>query len=244
MRTIGLQTFTIRSWIKQNPDEAMKRMVSLGIHQIEAARMPFDQKMIDILKKYQVSVNSLQITYHKLKTQQETIRHFAAELKCPFLIISVLPLWARIPLIGYSLFSKRVNQLAKSYQAYGLSLGFHHHAYEMKTKKDLLKLDFIFANIDPTVKLVMDTYWVTLMHQDPIMIYNRFKSRIVGVHLRDYGLNHKNTTLGTGTVSFKALIDIIDPKVYLVIEQDAEDPEQAVKEGLRYMEEHCERESI
>ncbi|MDY0294796.1 MAG: sugar phosphate isomerase/epimerase [Acholeplasmataceae bacterium] len=244
MNKIGLQTYTIRKWIKEDKEDAFKKIKDLGIDHIEACRMTLDQETIDLLKKYDIKVTSLQITFRKLKHQKEKVLHFAKSLKIEYLIISVLPLWARIPIIGSSLFSNQVNQLLDFYLKEGFTLGFHHHAYEMKNTTYGIRLDHIFQKMNPSLKLIMDTYWVTLMHQNPLTIYENYHKRIVGIHLRDYGDDTKNTTLGRGSVPFKALFSIIDDKVYLVIEQNTEDPKRAIEEGLRYMEEASERKSV
>lgn len=244
MKMIGLQTYTIRKWLRKNPEDAIKRMNEMGIRQIEASRMKLDQKMIDLLIKYNIKVFSVQLTYFKLRRKKEKVCHFAKSLNVKYLIISVLPIWARIPLIGNSLFSKGVHRLIDVYHKEGFTLGFHHHAYEMKQLKDHVRLDYVFHLMDLRLKLVMDTYWVTKKKQDPVAIYKRYENRIVGIHLRDYGNDNKNVTISKGCVDFKTLVNTIDSKVYLVIEQNTKDPKTAIEEGLRYMEETCERKGV
>ena len=237
MRTFGLQTFTIRKEMKSDFEHAIKTIHEIGIKEIEAARMKIDQQAIDVLKKYQMNVISLQMTYHKLMHKKSKIIHFCKEMKTKYVIISVLPLWAHLPLIGFSLFSKRANQLIEVYEKQGLNVAFHHHAYEMKRIKDKLRLDHILKSISPKLGLVIDTYWMTKMNQDPRQIYLKYKKRVIGIHLREYGLNGEHSTIGQGVVQFKELLNILEEDVYTVIEQKTESAYNDIKEGFTYLEE-------
>lgn len=236
MKTYGLQTFTVRKEMNKDLDLAIKSIHELGISDLEVARIKTDQHTIDVLKKYKMNVLSLQITLKKMMKKQDEIIHFCKSLNIKHIVISVLPIFAHLPLIGYSLFAKRVNQLMDMYLNHGLKISFHHHAYEMKQIKNDIRLSRILQSINPNLGLVIDTYWMTKMNQDPKAIYAKYEDRIIGIHLREYGMNGKHCTIGYGVVQFKELLQIIKPDVYQVIEQKTKSPYEDIKEALLYLE--------
>lgn len=244
MRTFGIQTFTIRKEMKDDLDLSIKKIRDLGIKQIEGARMPIDQHTIEVLKKNRIDVLSLQLTYHKLVHREQEIIRFCKEMKTKHVIISVLPLWARVPLCGYTLFASKVNELISRYEKVGIEVSFHHHDYEMKKTKQGLILDRILKHINPKLGLIIDTYWITKMKQDPIDIYLKYKNRIKGMHLREYGKSGQHYPIGEGTVDFKTILNTIDQHVYTVIEQKTDSPFQDIKKALTHLEEINESKAV
>jgi sugar phosphate isomerase/epimerase len=69
------------------------------------------------------------------------------------------------------------------------------------------------ANTDPNlVKIEMDVGWVVAARQDPLALLNKYKSRVVALHVKDIGKladdPHLATTVavGEGTIDWKKVI--------------------------------------
>ncbi|MFA5525806.1 MAG: sugar phosphate isomerase/epimerase [Acholeplasmataceae bacterium] len=238
MRTFGLQTYTVRKLIKEDLDFTLHELKSMKLTTLECARMPIDQMSINSLKKYRMKVISLQLTLNKIQRKYNEILHFCKETGNNNVVISVLPIWARIPLIGPRLFTSKVNKLSSKYQKEGIRICFHHHAYEMKKTQKNFYLDRYLKNLHPHVGLIIDTYWITLMGQDPLDIYKRYIDRVQGIHLRDYQKSGQDIEIGQGTIDFKTFIQKLNTNVYTVIEQNAKDPLISIQQSLNYLEEN------
>ena len=75
------------------------------------------------------------------------------------------------------------------------------------------------ANTDPNlVKIELDVGWVVAARQDPLAILNKYKGRVVALHVKDVGKlradPHKSTTvaLGEGTIDWKKVIGTANAK--------------------------------
>lgn len=232
MRTIGLQTYTVRALMKEDLEFTLSELKSIGIKEIEVSRMPIDAQTATWIKQHDLSVCAIQLTLNKLMRDTANVIAFAKAVNANHVVVSVLPWWGHIPLFGINMFIKKMHELLTVYEKEGIRLSFHHHAYEIK--KNLLPI--FDQHFDKRIGFVLDTYWITLSQKDPLEIYQTYSHRVRGIHLRDY-LDGHDITPGKGKVDFKRILDHLLESVYTVIEENALDPLIAVEEARLYLEE-------
>ncbi len=231
MRQIGLQTYTVRKLMKEDLELTFSELKSMGIQQIEVSRMPINDDTAQKISEYQFDVCSLQITMKKLFNDAEEIIRFARTVNANHVVVSVLPWWGHIPVIGIKRFVKKMHELQRIYEKEGIILSFHHHAYEIKN--DILPV--LDKWLDKKIGFIIDTYWITFSKKDPLEVYQDFKHRVKGIHLRDYVDGH-DITPGKGNIDFKRIFGQVPDTVYTVIEENAKDPLIAIKEAKHYLE--------
>jgi sugar phosphate isomerase/epimerase len=105
------------------------------------------------------------------------------------------------------------NKFGKTVKAAGLQFGYHNHHVEFKKFGDQTAFDTLFGSTDPDlVKIELDVGWAVAASQDPVAILNKYKGRVVALHVKDIGKMdpdpHKATTVavGEGTIDWKKVI--------------------------------------
>lgn len=231
MRTIGLQMYTVRTLVKKDLDVTLFELNAIGIKQIEVSRMPINEDTAIKINQHQLSVCSIQITMKKLLRDTDQVIRFAKSVHASHVVVSVLPWWGHIPWVGIKRLIKKMHEVLSIYEKEGIHVSFHHHAYEIK--HDLLTV--LDQKLDQNIGFIMDTYWITKSGKDPLKVYQAFKHRIKGIHLRDYFEGY-DISPGKGTIHFKDILDILPDSVYTVIEVNAVDPLISIEEAKHYLE--------
>ncbi len=105
------------------------------------------------------------------------------------------------------------NKFGKQVKAAGLTFGYHNHHVEFKKFGEHSGFDTLFASTDADlVKIELDVGWAVAAGEDPVAILNKYKSRVVALHVKDIGKldadPHKATTVavGQGTIDWKKFI--------------------------------------
>ena len=77
---------------------------------------------------------------------------------------------------------------------------------------DVTAFDWLFANTDAKhVKIELDIGWVQVAQQDPIALLNKYKDRVIALHVKDVGKRTSDkdppsVALGEGVIDWKAVI--------------------------------------
>lgn len=240
---LGVQTYTVRKDAKRDLDSTLKRIQALGVNHVELARIKFNQQNAQIVSNSKIAVVSIQVTFAKLNKRFAQIVAFCNKVECDLVVVSVLPVRCMIgkekALVS---FSNELNKLAKRYLEQGIKLAFHHHDFEFVKIGNAIKLDYLLAKTDRTVKFVMDTYWVVKAGYNPVEIAKKFGDRLIGLHLRDHRqltkgkkTKSKDCEVGEGTIDFLSLLNVVRPYVnYGAIEQNSKTPWESLKQSIAY----------
>jgi len=105
------------------------------------------------------------------------------------------------------------NKFGKQVKAAGMQFGYHNHHVEFKKFDGKTGFDTLFASTDADlVKIELDVGWAVAASQDPVAILNKYKGRVVALHVKDIGKldadPHKATTVavGEGTIDWKKVV--------------------------------------
>jgi sugar phosphate isomerase/epimerase len=105
------------------------------------------------------------------------------------------------------------NKFGPKVSAAGMTFGYHNHSAEFKKFGDQTGHDFLFSNTDPAhVKIELDVGWVVVAQKDPIAILNKYKDRVIALHVKDVakrgadGKDPASVALGEGVIDWKKVI--------------------------------------
>ena len=246
---IGVQTFTIRKAQKKNIEKAYLPLIELGIKSYEVARIDFNKENAKELKrlvdKYGIEISSIQVKPKYVFGAADDIIDFCQTLGCKRVVISMLP----FPVIlgKENKFYDFIATLDAQYDRYakrGITLAYHHHNWEyVRLSNGKTRMDELLSKTE-RIKIVNDTYWTARCGVEPAMELERFKDRLLGVHLRDLthsakGLDviSKNCPLGEGVIDFSRVLAAAESSgaEYLVIEEKTDTPYESIKKS--YL--HC-----
>jgi hypothetical protein len=105
------------------------------------------------------------------------------------------------------------NKFGKQVSAAGMTFGYHNHSAEFKKYDGVTAFDYLYGHTDPKhVHIELDVGWVTVAQQDPIAILNKYKDRVIALHVKDVarrgadGKDPSSVALGEGVIDWKKVI--------------------------------------
>lgn len=242
---IGLQTYTIRREQKRDLESSYRKLLDIGIRDLELARIDFTRGMAERIKKLKDELGiqpvALQVKPKDVFANPGKIIDFAHTVGSENVVISMLPFSAILG--GESVFYKFLDGLdaeAEKYEKEGITLAYHHHNWEyVRLKNGRTRMDELLTRTSK-IRFVTDTYWSARSGVDPAAAIKRFEGRLLGVHLRDLAnrsffldvIPH-DTVIGRGVLDFSSILKAAESVGcrYLVIEQNSKTPYSDIKES-------------
>lgn len=123
---------------------------------------------------------------------------------------------------------------------HGLAVGYHNHAQELEiSHAGTTALELLAAELDPRVRLEVDTYWAAVGGADPVALLRRLGDRVVAVHLKDGPATadtRDQVAVGHGSLPIREIVEAA-PDALRVIELDDTrgDRFTAVAESLSWL---------
>lgn len=105
------------------------------------------------------------------------------------------------------------NKFGKQVTDAGMEFGYHNHSAEFKVMDGKTALDWLFDLTDKKhVKVELDVGWVAVAGADPIALLNKYKERVIALHVKDVAKRTSadkdpaSVALGEGTVDWKKVL--------------------------------------
>jgi sugar phosphate isomerase/epimerase len=224
---LGIQLWTVKAEAEKDLEGTLKTLHKQGFREIEFAGY-YKRSAADLAKLFKSIGFSLVSTHagaDAIAANGEQIIADAKTLGLKYIICSS-PMtdavkakleWAKkmdaLDPGDWKMNAELFNSFGKKVKDAGLQFGYHNHHVEFKKFGEQTAFDTLFANTDPElVKIELDVGWAVAARQDPIAILNKYKGRVVALHVKDIGkLNadpHLATTVavGEGTIDWKKVI--------------------------------------
>lgn len=194
-KEIGIQLYTLRKAIAENPASALAAVAAAGYAQVEPYGFPDDKtlEMIKIARDLGLGVNSSHFAWQSVtEPEKEGIPPFAKILDqahtagLSHLVIPYLDATARQTSDDYRRIAERCNEAATQAAAAGIQLAYHNHNFEFapleggKTGYEVFVADFA-----PAMKFELDVFWVKAGGLEPTSLLKELAGRISQVHLKD-----------------------------------------------------------
>ena len=140
-------------------------------------------------------------------------------------------------------FIKQANEFNKMACEAGLTFSYHNHSYEFERLEGKLIFDELLAGLDPTIKFVLDTYWVQVGGGDVRHWIEKLRGRVDIIHLKDvkvYWGAPEFAPLGIGNMWWEGIIPLAKEcgVSYFVVEQDDcknDDPMDCIRISSEYL---------
>jgi len=224
---LGIQLWTVKSEAEKDFEGTLRKLYALGFREIEFAGF-YGKSTADAAKLLK-TIGLLPVSMHAgaddLAAKGDAIIADAKTLGLKYIICSS-PMsdatkakleWAQkmdaLDLGDWKLNAELFNKFGKQAKAAGLTFGYHNHHTEFKKFGDQTAYDTLMGSTDPDlVKIELDVGWAVAASQDPVALLNKYKGRVVALHVKDIGkLNadpHKATTVavGEGIIDWKKVI--------------------------------------
>jgi sugar phosphate isomerase/epimerase len=216
---LGVQTYTFRRSIGQEPAKVLDTIKMMGFTEIEggSGRMhPADFKKL--CDDRNISIPSTGAGYEDLVNKIDSVVWRAKMLGSKYVMCAWIP--HQNNELTFENAKKAVedfNRAGKILKENGLTFCYHAHGYEFQPYEDGTLLDYMFKNTNPEyVSFQMDIFWIQFGGGDPVGLLKKYGSRWKTMHLKDMRKGTKkdltgltsvenDVTLGTGELDLPAI---------------------------------------
>jgi sugar phosphate isomerase/epimerase len=247
--TFGLQLYTLRSVMPDDPRGVLRQVAGFGYKQIESYEGPlgmFWGMGPAGFKQYMDELGMEIIASHcNIHENFEQKAADAASIGMKYLIC---------PWIGHQESIDAYKQQADLFNARGeicrregLRFAYHNHAYTFEPMEGIYPQDVIMEHTDPElVDFELDIYWLVTAGLDPVHWLQKYPDRFALSHVKDRKKNEplSNTdasvTLGTGMIDYTTIAAVAKEHGmrYFIVEQEQYEgttPIDSTRDNAEYM---------
>ena len=185
---LGVQTYTFRRSIGNDPAKVLDTIKMLGFTEIEGGGgriAPEDFKKL--CDERGISIPSTGAGYEQLVKAPDSVVMRAKALGSKYVMCAWIPHEGGVlTLENAKKAAEDFNKAGKFLKDNGLTLCYHIHGYEFQPHEDGTLLDYIFKNTNPEyVSCEMDIFWVQFGGGDPVALLKKYGDRWKLMHLKD-----------------------------------------------------------
>lgn len=224
---IGVQLYTVRELMQQNPADTLAKVAKVGFNSVEGATYTNTQKFYGIepkafstlLKDNGLVMPSCHYRLGEEKTNGENVKGTmlhewdkavddAAAVGLKYMVCAFLSPAERGGLDHFKYVADQLNIAGEKCKKAGIQLCYHNHDFEFIKQDTTYPMDILLAADKDLVKFEMDLYWVTKAGRDPIELFNQHPGRFPLMHLKDMDNTpqHAFTEVGNGVIDFKTIL--------------------------------------
>lgn len=196
--TIGLQLYTVRNQLAEDPLLTLKTIKELGYHQVELLDIEGSAEHIQICRDLDLKVNGSFINWNHLtggwhlvgqeKPEKgfEHLIELAEQYEMEYLVFGYLRPEERGTLDQWNRHIDALNVAGAQCQEAGIQLAYHNHAFEFEPIQGVIPYNLLVEMLEPDlVKFELDIFWASLAGIDPIPLIKTMEDRTYLLHLKD-----------------------------------------------------------
>lgn len=241
----GLQLYTLRDVIADDPEATLRQIAEYGYNQIESYEGPMGmwwnmgntgfKELMDELGMTAISTHSNVFEEFERKANE------AAEIGLKFIISPWIG--PQESLDEFRRIADQFNEMGEIANDVGIRFAYHNHAYSFERQEGEFPQDILMENTDPDlVEYQMDIYWVVAAGHDPAEWMQKYPGRFTTGHVKDLapGDEPESTVLGTGSIDFSELLPVAAEHGMenFIVEQEAytgTTPMDAIRDNAEFM---------
>ena len=199
IQSFGIQLWTVRNDMAQDPKGTLRRLSEFGYSQIESFGDGPPENMFwgmtpGVFKKYLDSIDLVIISAHcdsdytfnkSRRSEFEKLAGDAAAINMKYLIN---PYMIQLKTIDdFKRAADAFNIQGEICKRSGLRFAYHNHNYSFREVDRVVPQSILLENTDPDiVDFEMDIYWAVDAGHDPIMWFNKYPNRFRLCHIKDH----------------------------------------------------------
>ena len=194
LSAIGVQLYTVRTILPQDPLKVLRAIEQIGYREVELTMDNLD-KVCEALKQTSLKPISLHLDAALFAHGQDKIPAALDNAKTRGVQYVVCPYVNPQDRGGADVVKKlgdTLNKAGEASQKLGMRLCYHNHAFDFAPSGSGTLLDVLLQSTDPKlVSLELDIMWAQVAGVPPASVLKKYGSRIALLHL-------KNVAPGTG----------------------------------------------
>lgn len=249
LAAFGLQLYTLRDILPDDPKGIIKQVADMGYKQIESyegdmgmfwgmSNTEFKAYMDDLGLDCVASHCNVEENFEEKAAQ-------AAEIGMKYLICPWIGPQDSIE--GFKEWTDKFNAYGEICKKNGIRFAYHNHGYSFKEIDGVIPQAYMMDNSDPElVDFELDMYWVVTAQADISSYLKKYPNRFSLCHIKDRLKDAEpeereaSTDLGTGSIDYPQILKVAadNGMQYYILEQERYDnstPLDSAKVGAEYL---------
>jgi len=237
-KPIALQLYSVRDAVGRDFTGVIERIAGMGYQGIEwwnvpGVAAPQAAQQLAGLGLHVPSAHSAAPLGDKKNQVLDTLAAFG----CKRLIVPFYPPERFQTVDSIKRVCDELNEGNAVARANGLTMGYHNHWWEYENVGGLLPYKVMLEQLDPTIVLEIDTYWVKAGGCDPVAVIQELGPRVPLLHIKDGPavMGQPMVAVGEGVMDIPAILKAGTAADWLIVELDscATDMLEAVEKSLK-----------
>lgn len=215
-KNIGLQLYTLRDVIGQDPKGVLTKVAGYGYKDLEAYSYK-DGKIFGMdYAEFNKFVNGLgmRVTsghYGLDQIKGDTWQKAVDDAKKngqEFMVMPYIKEPDRQTIDAYKVICADLNKAGEVCTNAGVRFQYHNHAFEFQPIEGQVPYDVMLKELDPKkVGMELDLFWTINAGQDPLALFTKHPGLFEQWHVKDMTTTdrNKNANVGTGSIDFKRI---------------------------------------
>lgn len=247
----GIQLYTLRDVIQEDPKATLKALSDYGYRQIESYEG--EQGIFWNMKNTEFQKYLADLGMKMVSAHANVFENFAEKAAQ---VAEIGGSYVICPYIGPGKSAEEwkgivdtFNECGEICAQNGIGFAYHNHDYSFKEEIDGMKVqDYLMQNTDEgKVDYEIDMYWVVEGGANNIEYLKKYKNRFQLCHVKDRSKNaaeiegNASCTLGTGTIDYPSILKVAEEigMEYYLVEQERYDnttPMKCAEDGAKYLQ--------
>lgn len=245
---IGLQLYTLRDVIGEDPKATLRDVASYGYSFVESYEGPQgvywgmgNKEFKRYLDGLGMSMKASHVNnFNDFDSFARKVEE-AAEIDAQYLIC---PYAQQGSLDDYRQLADDFNRAGEIARDAGIRFAYHNHGYTFERMDGIYPQDLLMENTDPDlVDYELDIYWLAAVNADPVAWMRKYPGRFKLGHVKDIsrsGGEPTTTTLGRGELDWATILPAARAQgmEHFIVEQENYEgttPLQAVEDGAAFL---------
>ncbi len=246
VQQVGIQMYTLRDEAEKDFLGTLRKVAAMGYEAVEFAGYfgVSAKELRETLDEIGLAAPSAHVglDFSSLDNLQSALSkeiEYAQEVGLQYIITPGSPVPENPTLEDVTALIPFFEKASELVRAAGMKYGYHNHDFEFKKVNGQAIIDLWLERI-PAEHMIaeFDLGWVQVGGASPAEYVSRYAGRVPLVHIKDFGVDHKETDLGLGAVDFNSIFEIADQAgiLYYLVEQEtyASSSLESAKESLDF----------
>ena len=206
---IGIQLYTLRSIIGDEPGPVLAALAEIGYEEVELAGM-YGRTASELRAELDAAGLRATSGHHELeeiRSGWDEAVQTALTLGHSQMVLPWLPDSERTT-DGLARLADDLNRAGEVATEAGLRFGYHNHDWEHLPLPDgTVPMDFLLSRTDPgVVDWQMDIFWTVHAGADPLAYLELHSGRVPSVHVKDRTADGDMVDVGAGVIDFAVIL--------------------------------------
>lgn len=243
-QSYGVQLYSFRDSMLENPKKTLEEIASLGFKEIESAGSAkgyyyglTPSEMGKTCKEFGMKLTSGHV---RLDDAFEQTMEDAVASGQKYVICSSMPSNGQT-VNNYKKVAEQFNVAGEACKKLGLKFGYHNHEYEFESENGQVLYDVLMDDTESDlVYMELDLGWVVVAGKDPLYYFDKYPGRFPLWHLKDMDMGKKESTeFGKGVLDISLMLKNKElsgvEHIYIEQEEYANTPVKSMEHNMNYL---------